>query len=62
MHKILKILTSRLFIVVPLVIAQLVFFVLLFREVAVGMQLEQFLSAASVILAILVINRWEDPS
>lgn len=62
MRKILKVLTSRLFIVAPLVILQFAFFVMLFYSVAYTERLLPFLSLMSIIFCIYVINRNEDPS
>ena len=60
MRRILKILTSRLIIVAPLVILQFAFFVLLFYSVA--NTLLPFLSFTAILFCIYIINREEDPA
>ncbi len=62
MRKILKVLTSRLFIVAPLIILQFGFFVMLFYSVAYTEKLLPFLSLVSILFCVYVINRDEDPS
>lgn len=62
MRRILKILTSRLFIVAPLVILQFAFFAMLFYSVAYTERMLPFLSLFSILMCIWVINRQEDPS
>ena len=62
MRRILKILTSRLFIVAPLVILQFVFFALLFYSVAYTEKALPFISLIAILFCIYIINREEDPS
>ena len=62
MRRILKILTSRLFIVAPLVLIQFAFIVMLFYSVAYTEKLLPFLSLAAILLCVCVINREEDPA
>lgn len=62
MRRILKVLTSRLFIVAPLVILQFAFFAMLFYSVAYTEKLLPFLSLFSILMCVWVINRQEDPA
>lgn len=62
MRRILKILTSRLFIVAPLVILQFAFFALLFYSVAYTEKALPFISLIAILFCIYIINREEDPS
>lgn len=62
MRRILKILTSRLVIVAPLVLLQFAFFVMLFYSVAYTERLLPFLSLVSILFCVYVINRNEDPA
>lgn len=62
MRRILKILTSRLFIVAPLVILQFAFFALLFYSVAYTEKALPFISLVAILFCIYIINREEDPS
>lgn len=62
MRRILKILTSRLFIVAPLILLQYVFFTMLFFSVASTEKVLPFLSSAAILICIYIINRSEDPS
>lgn len=62
MRRILKILTSRLFIVAPLVLVQFAFIVMLFYSVAYTEKLLPFLSLGAILLCVCIINRQEDPA
>lgn len=62
MRRILKILTSRLFIVAPLILLQYAFFTMLFYSVAYAEKFLPFLSLFAILMCIYIINRWEDPS
>ncbi len=62
MRRILKILTSRLLIVAPLVVLQLIFFVLLFYRVALSTRILPAMSLIAFMATIYIINRDEDPA
>ena len=62
MHRILKILTGRLMIVIPLIVLQFVFLVTLLYQFAISMQLLTVFSVVSIVLSIYVVNRTEDPA
>lgn len=62
MRRILKILTSRLFIVAPLVVLQFIFFAMLFYSVAYTERLLPFLSGFAIAVSLYVLNRREDPA
>ncbi len=62
MRRLLKILTSRLMIVAPLVIIQFVFLATLFYRVTLSASLLPFMSLFSFLTVIVVINRDEDPA
>lgn len=62
MRRLLKILTSRLFIIAPLVVLQFVFFaILLYRLVDIA-RLVPFMTLISFLVVVYVINRDEDPA
>lgn len=62
MHRILKIFTSRLMIVVPLIVLQFAFLVTLLYQFAISYQMLTVFSVISIILAVYVVNRKEDPA
>lgn len=62
MRRLLKILTSRLMIVVPLVVLQFALFAEFLYNMAVFAELQPFFSAFFILTAILVINRPVDPA
>ena len=62
MRRILKILTSRLLIVVPLVLLQFGLFAAFLYRMAIFADLQPFLSSISILTAVYVINRNQDPA
>jgi cardiolipin synthase len=62
MRRILKILTSRLIIVVPLVILQFGLFAMLLYGMADFTEILPFLSLISIVTSIFVLNRTVDPA
>ena len=62
MHRILKLLTSRLLLVIPLILLQLVFLLTLVYQFAISYQLLPVFSIVSVLVAVAIVNRNEDPA
>ena len=62
MRRILKVLTSRLMIVGPLVLLQLALLIMLFYRVTIIYKVMPVVNILGIILAIYIINRSEDPS
>lgn len=62
MRRIWKVITSRLLIIAPLVIAQFVVFAGFLYNVAILAELQPFFSLFAVLTSIYVINRPEDPA
>lgn len=60
MHRVLKILTSRLLLVIPLIVLQLIFLLTLLYQFAISYKLLPVFSAISIVVAICIINRKED--
>lgn len=62
MYRVLKVLTSRLMIVIPLILLQFAFLVTLLYNFAISYQLLTVFSAISIGLSVYVVNRNEDPA
>ena len=62
MRRLLKILTSRLFIIAPLVVLQFIFFAILLYRLADVARLVPFITLISFLVVVYVINRDEDPA
>lgn len=62
MRRLIKILTSRLLIVAPLVILQLAFFIALFMQVVFATSILPLVYCLAAVFVIYIINRDEDPA